>query len=108
MWKVTEVVVANPVIVLGVAFAGITCFKSNPNTEFGDICTAGKTVTPSIAIVADAVDVAAFATTIFVTTVVVDVLGTVYSVVLLVAAAVRASALVVVAINYYLSFRLHP
>jgi hypothetical protein len=45
-------------------------------------------------------DAAVLATTMFVTTVVVAE-GTVYKVVLDVAAAVRASTLVVVAINYY-------
>jgi hypothetical protein len=49
-------------------------------------------------------DVAVFVTAIFVTTVVVDEFGTVYSVVLDVDAAVLASALLVVAISYYLLF----
>jgi hypothetical protein len=48
-------------------------------------------------------DVAALDNTMFDTTVVVVVVGTVYRVVLDVAAAVRAIALVVVAISYYLS-----
>jgi hypothetical protein len=51
---------------------------------------------------------AELANTIFDTTVVVLVLGTVYSVALDVAAAVLAIALVTVAISYYLSFRGHP
>ena len=60
-------------------------------------------------IVIDAVtaEVVGLQITILVTTVVVE-LGTVYSVVLDVAAAVRASTLVIVAISYYLSFRLLP
>lgn len=48
-------------------------------------------------------DVAALANTMFETTVMVDVFGTVYRVALDVAAAVLARALVVVAISYYLS-----
>ena len=48
-------------------------------------------------------DVAALDNTMFDTTVMVDVVGTVYSVVLDVAAAVLAIALVNVAISYYLS-----
>jgi len=59
--------------------------------------------TPSILSVNVADDAAVFVTATFVTTVVVDEFGTVYSVVLLVAAAVLASALLVVAISYYLS-----
>jgi hypothetical protein len=59
--------------------------------------------TESISTLKVADDVAVFVTAIFVTTVVVDEFGTVYSVVLLVAAAVLASALLVVAISYYLS-----
>lgn len=103
MWILTEVVEAKPVIVLGVALAGITCFMSNPITELAGIDTAGMIVTASIAIVAVAADVAALDNTMFETTVMVDVFGTVYSVALDVAAAVRARALVIVAISYYLS-----
>ena len=93
---------ANPVTILGVALAGITCFMSKPTTELAGIDTAGTIVTPSIAMVAVEAEVAALANTMFDTTVVVDVLGTVYRVVLDVAAAVLARALVVVAISYYL------
>jgi hypothetical protein len=103
MWIDTAVVDAKPVITLGVALAGITCFISKPTTELAGIDTAGTTAIPSIAIVAVDADVAVLANTIFETTVVVEVLGTVYSVVLDVAAAVRASACVNVAISYYLS-----
>jgi hypothetical protein len=103
MWIDTAVVDAKPVTILGVAFAGITCFISKPTTELAGIDTAGTITTPSIPIVAVEADVAALANTIFETTVMVDVLGTVYRVVLDVAAAVLASALVNVAISYYLS-----
>ena len=89
-------------MILGVALAGIPCFISKPTTELAGIDTAGTIVTPSIAMVAVEAEVAALASTIFDTTVVVDVLGIVYRVVLDVAAAVLARALVVVAISYYL------
>jgi hypothetical protein len=92
MWIDTAVVDAKPVITLGVALAGITCFISNPTTELAGIDTAGTIVTPSIAIVAVEADVAALANTMFDTTVTVDVFGTVYSVALDVAAAVLARA----------------
>ena len=75
---------------------------SKPTTELAGIVTAGTIVTPSIAMVAVEAEVAALANTMFDTTVVVDVLGIVYSVALDVAAAVLARALVVVAISYYL------
>jgi hypothetical protein len=103
MWIDTAVVDANPVIVLGVALAGITCFISKPTTELAGIDTAGTIVMPSKTMVAVEVDVAALDNTMFETTVIVDVVGTVYSVALDVAAAVLARALVVVAISYYLS-----
>jgi hypothetical protein len=83
--------------------AGITCFISKPTTELAGIDTAGTTVTPSKAMVAVEADVAALANTMFETTVIVVVVGTVYRVVLDVGAALRASAVVVVAISYYLS-----
>jgi hypothetical protein len=67
------------------------------------IDTAGTITTPSMAIVAVDAEVAVLAKTMFETTVMVDELGTVYRVVLDVAAAVLARALVVVAISYYLS-----
>jgi hypothetical protein len=83
--------------------AGITCFISKPTTELAGIDTAGTIATPSIAIVAVDAEVAALANTTLDTTVMVDVLGTVYRVVLDVAAAVLARAWVNVAISYYLS-----
>ena len=92
---------AKPVIVLGVAFAGITCLRSKPISEFAAIEVAGTMTTPSIAIVAVAAVAAVFASTMFVTIAVVDVVGTVYRVVLEVAAAVLASTFEVVAISYY-------
>ena len=103
MWIDTAVVDAKPVIILGVALAGITCFISKPTTELAGIDTAGTIVTPSKAMVAVDAEVAALDSTMFETTVVVVVVGTVYSVALEVAAAVLARALVVVAIIYYLS-----
>ena len=54
-------------------------------------------------VAADEAEVAALANTMLDTTVIVDVLGTVYRVVLDVAAAVLARAWVNVAISYYLS-----
>ncbi len=76
---------------------------SKPITELAGIDTAGTIATPSIAMVAVDAEVAELANTIFETTVIVDVLGTVYSVVFDVAAAVLARAWVNVAISYYLS-----
>jgi hypothetical protein len=92
MWIDTAVVDAKPLITLGVALAGITCLRSKPTSELAGIDTAGTIVTPSIAIVAVDAEVAALANTILDTTVMVDVLGTVYRVVLDVAAAVLARA----------------
>ena len=88
-------------IVLAGLAAGITCFMSNPTTEFAGIEIVGTITIPSIAMVADEALVAALANTILVTTAAVDVFGAVYRVVLEVAAAVLARALVVVAISYY-------
>jgi hypothetical protein len=92
MWMDTAVVDAKPVITLGVALAGITCLRSKPTSELAGIDTAGTTATPSIAMVAVDAEVAALANTMLDTTVIVDVLGTVYRVVLDVAAAVLARA----------------
>jgi hypothetical protein len=102
MWIFTSVVDANPVIVLGVALAGITCFRSNTATELPATGTAGTMTTPSIAIVAVADEESVLANTMFVTTVVVEVVGTVYNVALVVAADALARAFVNVAISYYL------
>ncbi len=77
MWILTDVVDAKPVMVFGVASAGITCFKSKPTKEFAAIEVAGTITTPSMAIVAVAADAEVFANTMLVTTVVVDELGTV-------------------------------
>ena len=71
--------------------------------EFASTDVPDCKATESISTLKVAADVAVFVTAIFVTTVVVDEFGTVYRVVLLVAAAVLASALLVVAISYYLS-----
>jgi hypothetical protein len=68
---------ANPVMVFGVAFAGITCFKSKPISELAAIEVAGTITTPSMAMVAVAADAAVFARTMFVTIAVVDEFGTV-------------------------------
>jgi len=70
--------------------------------EFAATEDADCIATVSIFKVKVAAEVAVFVTATFVTTVVVDVFGTVYSVVLLVAAAVLARAFDVVAISYYL------
>jgi hypothetical protein len=102
MWKLIVVADALPETVFGVAFAGITCFKSIVVTPFAEIAAADAMATPSILSVNVPADPAVFAIRIFVTTAVVDVFGTVYRVVLLVAAAPLNSAFVVVAINYYL------
>ena len=77
MWIDTAVVDAKPVIILGVALAGITCFMSKPTTELAGIDTAGTTVTPSKAMVAVEADVAALANTMLVTIASVDVFGAV-------------------------------
>jgi hypothetical protein len=101
------VLFANPVMTFGVALAGITCFKSKPKTELAAIDTAGTKTTPSTDTVAVDVDADAFDITMFVITDVVLVFGTVYSVVLDVAAAVLARTFVVtVAIINYLLFRI--
>jgi len=77
MWKFTVTADAEPVIVFGVAFAGITCFRSINAVVFAATVTDDKIATPSILIVAVAEDAAVFVIAIFVTTVVVDALGTV-------------------------------
>jgi hypothetical protein len=77
MWKVTAVVDAFPAIILGVAFAGITCFKSNPKTELAAIDIVGITFILSILTVAVEVVAAVLLITMFVTTVVVLEFGTV-------------------------------
>jgi hypothetical protein len=79
-----------------------TCFKSKNAEEFALIDVDESNATPSRLMVNVCVDADVLATTILLTTVVVEA-GTVYRVVLVNAAAVLASALVVVAIIYYLS-----
>lgn len=99
MWKSTDVDDALPAIT---CVAGITCLRSKNADELAAIDTAPS---KSIALmVNDAVtaEPVGLQITILVTTVVVAE-GTVYRVVLDVAAAVLASTLVVVAISYYLS-----
>jgi len=77
MWKFTVVADAEPVIVFGVAFAGITCLRSINAVVFAATVVDDKRATPSILIVAVAEVAAVFVIAIFVTTVVVDVFGTV-------------------------------
>jgi hypothetical protein len=86
---------------LMVCVAERTCFRSMYTVEFAaiDVVVCKETSFSNSVNVPD--DPAVFVTAIFETTVVVAD-GTVYSVVLLVAAAVRASIFVVVAISYYL------
>jgi len=104
MWIDTAVVDAKPVIVFAGLAAGITCFISNPTTELAARLTAGIITMPSRAMVAVDAEVAALANTMLVTTATLDVFGAVYSVAEDVAAAVLASALLVVAISYYIPF----
>ena len=72
--------------------------------EFAATDDADCKATESIFNVKVAADVAVLVTAILVTTVVVDVFGTVYSVALLVAAAVLASAFDVTAMSYCILF----
>jgi hypothetical protein len=72
--------------------------------EFAETEDPDCIATPSILSVNVADDAAVFVIATFVTTVVVDVFGTVYSVVLLVAAAVLASTLDVTAMSYCFLF----
>jgi hypothetical protein len=76
--------------------------RSNIAVELAANAVVVNSDTPFRPSVNVAAEPAVLVTTMLVTTVVVDA-GTVYRVVLDVAAAVRASALVVVAISYYLS-----
>jgi len=98
MWNDTVTADAKPAIILVVAR---TCFISNIAVELAAIATVLNRSTPSKVIVNVAAVAAELVTTMLLITVVVDD-GTVYSVALDVAAAVRASALVSVAINSYL------
>lgn len=100
MWKLTVVADASPAIIFVVAS---TCFRLKDTESFAGTAAPDAIATPSKVRVNVAADAAVFAITISVMTVVVDA-GTVYRVVLDVAAAVRARAFDVVAISYYLSF----
>ena len=92
---------APPVIVF---VAAITCFNGIIVESLAPTATAVAMLVPFNANVKVAEDVAVFVTTMLVTTVVVAD-GTVYNVVPVdVVAAPRNSALVVVAISYYLSY----
>jgi hypothetical protein len=100
MWKSTDVEDALPAMI---CVAATTCLRSKKAVELAAIATLPS---KSIALILnDAVTAAdvGLQITMFVTTVVVAA-GTVYSVVLDVAAAVLARAFVTVAIIYYLSF----
>jgi len=90
---------ARPAIILVVAR---TCLRSINAVELAAMAASLNKSTESRVIVNVAEEVAELVTAIFVTTVVV-LAGTVYRVVLDVAAAVLASTLLVVAISYYLS-----
>jgi hypothetical protein len=99
MWNLTVVADARPAIIFVVAR---TCFKSNAAVELAAIAASLNRSTESTVIVNVAAVAAELVTTMLLITVVVDA-GTVYSVVLDVAAAVLARAFVNVAISYYLS-----
>jgi len=98
MWKYTPVVEAEPVIVFGVALAGRTCFKSIKVVVLAPTDTVEATGIASKFRVNVAEEVVELFTTTLETIVVVAVLGTVYSVVLEVAAAARANTFGVAAI----------
>jgi IMP cyclohydrolase len=97
MWKLTVVADARPLIVFAVAS---TCFKSMTVESRAPTVTVVPIDTSSRSNVNVAAVDAVLVTTMLLTTVVVDD-GTVYRVVLDVAAAPRKRALVAVAISYY-------
>jgi hypothetical protein len=99
MWKSTDVDDALPAIT---CVAGTTCLRSKKADELAAIDTLPKKSMALIVIDAVAADVVGLQITMLVTTAVVPA-GAVYRVVLDVAAAVLASTLVVVGINYSLS-----
>jgi hypothetical protein len=99
MWKLIVVAEARPVIVCA---AVSTCFRSTYTVVFAAIAVVVCNATELSASVNVPALPAVFVTAIFDTTVVVEA-GTVYSVVLDVAAAVLARTFVNVAISYYLS-----
>jgi hypothetical protein len=105
MWKLIDVADAPPVITLVVAS---TCFRSMYAVELAAIGAVVCNAVPARPIVNVPAVPAVLVIAILVTIVVVEE-GTVYRVVpTVVVAAPRNSALVVVAISYYLSFRGHP
>jgi hypothetical protein len=104
MWKSTDVDDALPAMI---CVAGITCLRSKKADELAAIDTAPSKSIALIVIDAVTAEPVGLQITMLVTTVVVPA-GTVYRVVLDVAAATLARALVTVAISYYLSFRGHP
>ena len=89
---------ANPVMVFGVAFAGIVCLRSKKAVVLAAIATAARIVTESMAMVKVPEEAEVFATAMLVTIVVVLVLGTVYKVAEDVAAAARVNTFAVTAI----------
>jgi hypothetical protein len=104
MWKSTAVVDALPAII---CVAGTTCLRSKKADELAATDTLPIKSMLLIVIEAVAAAVVGLQITILVTTAVVPD-GVVYSVVDVVAAAVRARTFVTVAISYYLSFRIRP
>jgi len=99
MWKLIVIADAKPLIVFVVAS---TCFKSIIVESLAPTVTVVAIDTSSRSNVNEPAVLVVLVTTMLVITVVVDA-GTVYSVADDVAKAPRASALVVVAISYYLS-----
>jgi len=100
MWKSTDVDEALPAIICD---AGTTCFRSKKAEVLAAIDTLPKKSTLLIVIDAVTAAVVGLQITMLVTTAVLPD-GVVYRVVLVVAAAVRASTLLTVAISYYLPF----
>jgi hypothetical protein len=100
MWKSTDVVDALPAIT---CVAGTTCFRSKKAVELAAIDTLPSKSMLLIVIDAVTAAVVGLQITMLVTTAVLPD-GVVYRVVLVVAAAVRASTLDVVAISYYIPF----
>jgi hypothetical protein len=87
IWKLTDVADAPPLIVFGVAFAGITCFKSKNAVELAAIVAVVNMSVPSMVSVNVPAVPAVLVTAMLVTTVVVEVVGTVYNVVVVVVVA---------------------
>jgi hypothetical protein len=97
MWKLTVVAEARPVIVW---VAESVCLRSKNAVVLAPIATPERSAVP-LRLSVNVPAVAAVFVTAMLVTIAVVADGTVYRVVLDVAAAVRASALLVVAINYY-------